>query len=82
MTDEQHEELADTLNSVQGMVAFSNYDCRLLDRLYPKKRWFKHVSPPRTNHATKGKRVEVLWTNYGPEKTPASDEKQKVIEWN
>lgn len=64
MTDTQHEELADALNSVRGKVAFSNYDCPLLDRLYPSHRWFKHVSPPRTNHATKGKRVEVLWTNY------------------
>lgn len=68
MTDEQHEELAETLNSVQGMVAFSNYNCPLLDRIYPKNSWFKHVSPPKTNHATKGKRVEVLWTNYDLDK--------------
>ncbi|MDE3269301.1 MAG: DNA adenine methylase [Pseudomonadota bacterium] len=64
MTDEQHEELADTLNSVCGMVAFSNYDCQFLDSLYPRRRWFKHVAAPKTNHATKGTRVEVLWTNY------------------
>jgi len=83
MTDEQHEELADTLNSVRGMVAFSNYDCRLLDRLYPGKRWFKHVSRPRTNHATKGKRVEVLWTNYDLKKILAFSQavKQKEIQW-
>ena len=64
MTDEQHEELADTLNSVRGMVAFSNYGCQFLDSLYPSRRWFKHVAAPKTNHATKGTRVEVLWTNY------------------
>lgn len=64
MTDVQHVELAAALNSVQGMVAFSNYDCHLLDRLYPRQRWFKHVSAPKTNHATKGTRREVLWTNY------------------
>ena len=81
MTDEQHEELADTLNSVQGMVAFSNYDCQLLDRLYPKKHWFKHISPPKTNHATKGERVEVLWTNYDLEKMLAQAKKQKEMEW-
>jgi len=79
MTDEQHEELAETLNSVEGMVAFSNYDCPLLDRLYPKKRWHKHVSPPRTNHATKGKRVEVLWTNYDLEKMLAQNKSQKEM---
>lgn len=53
MTDEQHEELADTLNSVRCMVAFSNYDCQFLASLYPRRRWFKHVAAPKTNHATK-----------------------------
>lgn len=66
MTDEQHRELADALNGVKGRVAFSNYECDLLDELYPEKRWRKLKSAPRTNHATKGKRVEVLWTNYDP----------------
>lgn len=64
MTDEQHEELAAMLNSVQGRVAISNYQCDLMDRLYPPTRWHKHVGSPRTNHSTKGTRVEVLWTNY------------------
>ena len=64
MTNEQHEELADKLNSVKGRVAFSNYDSGILDQLYPARRWFKHVLPAKTNHATKGKRVEILWTNY------------------
>ena len=69
MSDAQHRDLADVLNSVQGMVAFSNYDCPFLDRLYPSKRWHKHISAPKTNHATKGKRVEVLWTNYRLQET-------------
>jgi DNA adenine methylase len=64
MKDEEHGELADALNRAKGMVAISNYDCDLMNRLYPKKRWWKHVAPPRTNHATKGTRTEVLWTNY------------------
>lgn len=81
MADEQHEELADILNSVQGMVAFSNYDCPMLNRLYPETRWFKYVSPPRTNHATKGKRVEVLWTNYDPGRLAASRQMQQEMEW-
>ena len=67
MTDEQHEELAEKLNSVRGQVAFSNYDSDFVDRLYPESRWFKHVLPAKTNHSTKGKRIEVLWTNYQPE---------------
>jgi DNA adenine methylase len=66
MTDAEHEELAAVLNAVRGKVAFSNYDCDLLNRLYPSPRWWKIVSPPKTNHATKGKRTEVLWTNYDP----------------
>jgi DNA adenine methylase len=68
MTDEQHEELAKVLNSVKGMVAISNYDCDLMNNLYPFPRWRKIVGPARTNHATKGKRIEVLWTNYNPKR--------------
>jgi DNA adenine methylase len=66
MTDGQHEELAKALNDVAGKVAFSNYPCGLMDRLYPPPRWYKTVLGERTNHATKGKRIEALWTNYDP----------------
>jgi DNA adenine methylase len=68
MTDLQHGDLADVLNSVQGMVAFSNYQAKIVDELYPAPKWHKTVSPARTNHSTKDKRVEVLWTNYDPHK--------------
>ena len=81
MTDQQHEELADKLNSVKGKVAFSNYDCELLNRLYPDRYWFKHTSGPQTNHATKGKRVEVLWTNYDPQRMDRP-ERQLELEWD
>lgn len=64
MTNAQHAELAEVLNSARGRVALSNYDCPLLDRLYPPPRWRKTYSPPRTNHSTKSTRIEVLWTNY------------------
>ncbi len=66
MTDDDHRALADKLNSVKGMVAISNYDCDLMEELYPAKRWKKFSTKPKTNHATKGQRVEVLWTNYDP----------------
>lgn len=66
MTDEQHRRLAKVLGSCRGMVAISNYQCDLMEELYPARHWWKTVSPEKTNHATKGKRVEVLWTNYDP----------------
>jgi DNA adenine methylase len=65
MTDEHHSELAELLNSVKGKVALSNYDCALMDKLYPSKHWRK-LKFQRTNHSTKGVRTETLWTNYNP----------------
>ncbi len=66
MTDEQHAELSRLLNGVRGRVAVSNYECDLMNELYPPPKWHKTASGARTNHATKGSRVEVLWTNYDP----------------
>src|SRR3990170_8735755 len=64
MMDYQHEELAQVLNSVQGRVAISNYQCDLMDELYPASKWKKHLGPLKTIHSTKDKRQEVLWVNY------------------
>jgi DNA adenine methylase len=64
MTDEEHRELAKVLNSVKGHVAVSNYQCELMDELYPTPKWKKHLSRLRTIHSTKDKRQEVLWVNY------------------
>jgi len=64
MTDDNHRELADTLNKVKGLVAISNYDCALMEELYPFPKWKKHTSPYKTIHSTKDKRQEVLWVNY------------------
>jgi len=66
MTDRQHHDLADVLNSVKSRVALSNYDCPLMDKLYREPKWRKFKSAERTIHSTKGKRSEVLWTNYDP----------------
>jgi DNA adenine methylase len=66
MSDKQHRDLAETLNAVKGKVALSNYDCDLMDELYAAPKWRKFKSPERTIHSTKGKRSEVLWTNYNP----------------
>jgi len=64
MSDKQHTELAKVLNNVKGKVAISNYDCELMEELYPKSKWEKHIGPNKTIHTTKDKRQEVLWTNY------------------
>jgi DNA adenine methylase len=56
MTNDQHRELAATLNDVRD----------LMNELYPAPKWRKTVAETRTNHATKGRRTEVLWTNYDP----------------
>jgi DNA adenine methylase len=64
MDNSSHEDLATKLNSIQGLVAISNYDCDLMNDLYPSKKWFKHYSELKTIHSTKDKRQEVLWLNY------------------
>ncbi len=66
MTDDDHRDLAKVLNSIQGRVAISNYQCELMDELYPESKWIKTVAAEKTIHSTKGKRVERLWTNYDP----------------
>jgi len=66
MTNHHHVELSKVLNRVRGMVAISNYQCDLMNELYPPPEWRKTVCAAKTNHATKGTRVEVLWTNYDP----------------
>lgn len=80
MTDHQHRELAKALHAVNGMVAISNYQCPLMDELYPAPRWHKIVGPARTNHATKGTRVEVLWVNYKPQNKPLNDRNGYLFE--
>jgi DNA adenine methylase len=64
MTNDEHRELAHVLNTVKGKVALSNYDCKLMNELYPESKWHKFVAPAKTIHSTKDKRQEVLWTNY------------------
>ncbi len=64
MKDDSHVELAKVLNAVKGKVALSNYDCELMNELYPSPKWRKYVAPAKTIHSTKDKRSEVLWTNY------------------
>lgn len=57
MTDQQHEELAQVLHSLEGMVVLSGYRCQLYDRLFSD---WKRVD--RMAHADgAAKRIESLW---------------------
>lgn len=69
MTDGEHVRLARVLNRINGKAAISNYDCDLMDELYPAPKWRKFLMTERTIHSTKGKRAEVLWSNYDPFET-------------
>jgi DNA adenine methylase len=80
MTDQQHGELAKALNAARGMAAISNYQCPLMDELYPAPRWHRITGPARTNHATKGTRVEVLWVNYKIQNKPLNDRNGYLFE--
>ncbi|KXK52147.1 MAG: D12 class N6 adenine-specific DNA methyltransferase [Chlorobi bacterium OLB7] len=64
MSDDDHRILAETLNSIEGLAAVSNYECELMEELYPSNKWKKIYSPERVIHSTKGVRQEVLWVNY------------------
>ena len=64
MTDFDHRDLAKTLNSIEGLAAISNYDCDLMDELYPASKWTKVYSLEKVIHSTKDVRQEVIWVNY------------------
>lgn len=68
MNDNHHRELAKTLNTIEGLAAVSNYECELMEELYPSKKWKKVFSPEKTIHSTKDTRQEVLWINYDLQK--------------
>lgn len=68
MDEDQHREFAEIVNECKGMVAVSGYDHPLMDHFFKPGKWFKSLGPSKTIHSTKGMRIEVLWTNYDPEK--------------
>lgn len=67
MNDYDHKKLAETLNSIEGFAAVSNYECALMDELYPPGKWTKIYSPEKVIHSTKDIRQEILWVNYNIE---------------
>jgi len=68
-----HRELAKILNSAKGLVAISNYECELMEELYPPKKWTKIYSPEKIIHSTKDIRQEILWVNYNINKQNFKD---------
>jgi DNA adenine methylase len=64
MDENQHRELAAILKNCRAKVAVSGYYHPVMDELFPVARWIKTSAKEKTNHATKGIRQEVLWTNY------------------
>lgn len=58
-SDDDHEQLADVLHSLNGMVILSGYDCDLYQRLYPD--W--QVVHRRAVAQNGSERVETLWLN-------------------
>ena len=68
MSDEDHRELAEVLNNLQGKAAVSGYHSALYDRLY--ENWYVHEDRPKVPATSGGnnlhgtQRTEVLWTNY------------------
>jgi len=64
MDEDQHRELACALKQCRAKVAVSGYDHSVMEEMFPSSSWMKTIAPEKTNHATKGMRQEVLWTNY------------------
>lgn len=62
MTNEQHWELAETLQQCKGLVAISGYRCDAMDTWY--KGWKRFDATAKTIHSTKQLRQECLWMNY------------------
>ena len=64
MTDAEHRELADTLQTIRGRAVLSGYRTDLYDRLY--KDWRRVDAPVRNCHSVRKPRQECLWMNFRP----------------
>lgn len=62
MTNEDHEELAEVLNQVNGRVVLSGYKTELYDRLYSF--WNRIDDEHRICHSVRKKRQESAWLNF------------------
>jgi DNA adenine methylase len=64
MESKAHEELAQTLMTVKGLVAISSYESTLMNKLY--KGWYKIPGPVKNISSVQQPRQEILWVNYNP----------------
>ena len=62
MTDQDHEQLAEVLKSVQGRVVLSGYRTELYDHLY--QRWRRVDGEQRNCHSVRKPRKESVWLNF------------------
>jgi DNA adenine methylase len=62
MTEAEHRELSALLHSVEGRVAISGYQCRLMDELYGD--WRREDAPAKMCHSVKQLRTEAVWVNH------------------
>lgn len=62
MSEEDHRKLANVLDGCEGYVAVSGYDSDLYESLYSD--WHRYTEHEKRASEGKGKRQEVLWTNY------------------
>ncbi len=62
MTEQEHEELGEALQSVRGRVVLSGYRSSLYDRIFRK--WRRVDEEIRTCHSIRTPRQESLWMNF------------------
>ena len=62
MTEQEHEELGEALQSVRGRVVLSGYRSSLYDRIFRK--WRRVDGEIRTCHSIRTPRQESLWMNF------------------
>ena len=62
MTDDQHRELAETLQAIKGRAVLSGYRTDLYDDLYVG--WHRIDAPERLCHSVRKPRQESLWLNF------------------
>ena len=64
MTDNDHRELAELLNTIKGRAAVSGYRTELYDDIFAA--WNRIDADPRIAHSVRTTRQESLWVNYEP----------------
>ncbi len=64
MTDDDHRELAELLQTIKGRAAISGYRSTLYDDLFAN--WNRVDANPRLAHSVRTTRQESLWLNYEP----------------